>query len=152
MASIPVPAEMPGVAGIFIGGCVDRGEGSRFRARAHAHNHSGANYGWICFLSEKRVFTAGNKPSRILWHEYAHILTPKHGHDDAWRATMKNLGQPLPARYKKAKRPKHTRWGPKVPVGTPPPPRPGAGFELDSMHWYEGRTQVVIQYRWIEAV
>ena len=107
MATLPKPQEMPLLSGIFVGGCVDRGEGSRFRARAHAHNRrNDLSFGWVCFLSEKRVLTASGKPSRILWHEYAHILTPNHGHDDAWRATMKRLGQPLPQRYQKKKRAK----------------------------------------------
>jgi hypothetical protein len=109
---IKAPESMPAVAGIFAWGCVVRGEGSSFRKMAHAHNTKGGPYvGWICFRSTKRLPALAllddprwdaevvGKPNRILMHEYAHILTPGHGHDDAWRATMRRLGQPIPARY-----------------------------------------------------
>jgi len=97
------------VKGIFVGGCVERGVGSSFRAKAHAHCFLQDPYfGWICVRSAKRLGEVQGheitKPSALLWHEYAHILTPNHYHDDAWRATMKVLGQPVPEQYKKKKR------------------------------------------------
>ncbi|MBI4312054.1 MAG: hypothetical protein HY681_09765 [Chloroflexi bacterium] len=108
---------MPGVVGVFVGGCIARGEGSSFRARAHAHNSTKDPwYGWVCIRSARRLGDTAPcddpawdaivvKPSRVLWHEYAHILTPNHWHDDAWRQAMRDLRQPIPARYAKKPRP-----------------------------------------------
>ena len=99
---IKIPDEFkqfPQLKGIFVGGCVDRGEGSSFRAQAHAHtSKTDKNYHWICVRSAKRLYMSDGRPSRLLWHELAHIITD-HGHDDKWRAEMKRLGQPLPKQY-----------------------------------------------------
>ena len=100
----------PQVVGVFVGGCVKRGEGSSFRAKAHAHTaKADRSYHWICVRSVKRVgeWVAGSglpkradgvilKPSRLLMHEYAHVLTD-HGHDDTWRVVMRELHQPIEA-------------------------------------------------------
>ncbi len=42
--------------GVFVGGCIDRGEGSSFRARAHAHTSLvSPHYGWVCVRALWRV-------------------------------------------------------------------------------------------------
>lgn len=95
------------IAGIYVGGCVDRGDGSSFRAQAHAHVEP-PNKGWICVRSAKRLYMADGRPSRTLMHEYAHILS-NSGHTDKWRTQMQALGQPIPKRYKKRRVCKHTK-------------------------------------------
>ena len=93
-----VPSGLPGVAGIFVGGCVKRGLASSFRAKGHAHNErTDPHLGWICIRSARRVWTDAGKPTRLLWHEYAHVLTPGHGHDDAWREAMRFPAARCPA-------------------------------------------------------
>lgn len=65
----------------FVGGCVRRGEGSRFRAKAHTHDDK-----WICFLSSKWI-----NCKELLIHELAHALTTL-GHVDKWREKVLELG------------------------------------------------------------
>ncbi len=49
-------AKYPQFKGLFVGGCVERGDGSRFRRKAHAHTSKrDALRGWICVLSPKRL-------------------------------------------------------------------------------------------------
>ena len=82
-----------GYKGTFVGGCVERGDGSSFRRRAHAHCFdSDPLKGWICVRSPKRLRMANGKPSMLMLHEMAHILTPNHWHDDVWRSKVRELG------------------------------------------------------------
>lgn len=76
--------------GVFVGGCVARGVGSRFRAKAHAHV-KGPHFGWICFLSAKWLHVPE------LWHhEIAHIVAGE-GHTEFWRTMVIQLGGTLDA-------------------------------------------------------
>lgn len=113
--TVAVPRTMPQIKGIFLGGCVRNGVGSSFRAQAHAHNHKTDEYfGWVCFRSIRRLGGYAlvecddgttevqiTKPSKVLIHEWAHILTPGEGHTDRWRAMMQKLGQRIPKNCQK---------------------------------------------------
>ena len=97
-----------GLKGIFVGGCFERGIGSSFRSTAHAHNCNtkpewADRFGWICVRSTRKVLRDNGTPTPVMWHELAHILTPNHGHDDAWRAKMHELGQQVRGKYKSRK-------------------------------------------------
>lgn len=84
--------KFPEVKGIFVGGCIKRGEGSRFRAKAHTHTLKGDEHqGWICVLSAKRLASRW-----IMLHEAAHAITGL-GHVDKWRAKLLEIGGTLDA-------------------------------------------------------
>lgn len=94
-----------GYKGTFVGGCIERGDGSSFRRKAHAHNyHKDPHFGWICVRSAKRLYTRPGQPSNLMWHEMSHIVTPNHGHDDVWRAKAREMGVHLGKRYEKKAR------------------------------------------------
>lgn len=69
----PEALRHPEVRGVFIGGCVERGVGSSFRAKAQAHTH-GARRGWVCFRSARWLGCRA-----LLLHELAHVVT-REGH------------------------------------------------------------------------
>jgi hypothetical protein len=103
MPRVEYPAfqQYPAFKGVFVGGCIDRGDGSSFRAKGHAHTKE-PNHGWICVRSAKRLYVRGtNRPSKLMWHELAHILTG-HGHDDTWRKGVRRLGGSIHHRETKA--------------------------------------------------
>lgn len=96
----------PKVKGIFVGGCVTRGEGSSFRAQAHSHTRTTDIWGgWICVRSIKRVFMAdGIRPSNLILHELAHHLAgDSHWHDDTWMMIIHELGGQIDKQYKNTK-------------------------------------------------
>lgn len=82
----------PEFKGLFVGGCVDRGDGSSFRAKAHAHTGD-SNKGWICVRAARRVGDT-SKPNMLMLHEVAHLISG-HGHDDVWRKAAKSIGYRL---------------------------------------------------------
>lgn len=80
----------PYVEGIFVGGCVERGVGSSFRAKAHAHV-KGSFAGWICFRKRERL-----EDRMLCLHELAHVIT-REGHTKNWRACVLRIGGTLDA-------------------------------------------------------
>ena len=92
------------VRGLSVGQCVD---GSRLDPNVYAHAHQypkDANHGWICIRSPRHVLRRGSRhlPATVM-HEFAHLLAAA-GHDEDWRRTMRELGQPIPAAYRRRKR------------------------------------------------
>ena len=77
------------VRGLYVGGCVARGPGSRFRAKAHAHT-GGEHQGWLCFLSERRL-----RDRLLVLHELAHLKAGAVGHTDSWRRVLIEIGGTL---------------------------------------------------------
>ena len=76
-----------GFRGIFVGGCIERKEGSSFRRKAHAHCYKKEDkyFGYICVRSPKRLYMKDGKASLLLWHEMAHIVTrASHGTRKFW--------------------------------------------------------------------
>lgn len=92
----------PDVRGVCIGCCVD-GKPLSTDYDAHAHLYiEGERYpGFICFRTERAL--AGVNPikvGRTSIHELAHLIANQH-HSEAWRNTMRQLGQPIPAAYRR---------------------------------------------------
>jgi hypothetical protein len=98
------------VRGVSVGQCVD---GSPLASDVYAHAHQypkDSNHGWICIRSPRDVLKRGSRHlSTTVMHELAHLVAAA-GHDDAWRRTMRELGQPIPAAFRKrSKRRSKTR-------------------------------------------
>jgi hypothetical protein len=97
---VPVPDDMPGVRGVFLGGCVANGIGTRLgngrRPHHRAHAHLGKEdpfHGWVCFQNPEFL-----QIPQLRAHELAHVTTDQ-GHTAAWRAEMTRQGQEIPPRY-----------------------------------------------------
>ena len=89
-------------ARVFVGGCIERGDGSSFRAKAHAHCRPLTNkcLGWICVRSWRRLGiivenengqTEIIKPSKMMLHELAHIIS-EQGHSQKFYQTVRAIG------------------------------------------------------------
>lgn len=81
-------------AKVFVGGCIERGDGSSFRRSAHAHCMKGDKYkGWICVRSKKpeTLRLPDGEPTNLMKHEYAHILT-EQGHTKKFWETLYSIG------------------------------------------------------------
>jgi len=83
---------------VFVGGCVERGDGSSFRAKAHAHCYpSDKHRNWVCIRSAKRLLTPAGLPSLLLWEEIAHCLIPfSNGHNATFYRKLKELSGVMP--------------------------------------------------------
>lgn len=103
---VPVPENMPGVKGIFLGGCIERGiariSDKVFCEDAHAHTH-GSRAGWICFQLPE--YFRSPESHHLRMHELAHIMTGE-GHTDGWRKALEALGEEVPPRYHHRRRKK----------------------------------------------
>lgn len=89
------------VRGVTIGCCVN---GSRLPANVAAHAHLAVKNerhpGQICVQATDAFRRGSAHVSRIVMHEVAHLIANGH-HSADWRTTMRQLGQPIPAAYKK---------------------------------------------------
>ena len=91
----------PQFRGLFVGGCVERGDGSSFRRRAHAHMGRLEFWGWICVRSPKRLRNPKGVPSLLMWHELTHLVSGQ-GHTAKFERVMRELcGRSDVAGYRK---------------------------------------------------
>lgn len=82
-----------GFKGLWVKGCVSRGEGSNIRRSAHTHFQPDDEWkGFICVKGYRRLRQKNGKPTLLIWHELAHVLCgPRHWHDKIWQDTMRTL-------------------------------------------------------------
>jgi hypothetical protein len=89
--------------GVHVGGCVAGRRWPRqsdWDIEAHAHNADHDPwFGWICVASERSLFTASRRPTRVMAHEYAHLLAPNSRHGAAWQEAVTELGYPSEAEW-----------------------------------------------------
>jgi hypothetical protein len=83
-----------GFRGVFMGGCIERKEGSSIRRSAHAHgNKKGKYFGWICMKSGKpERFVKNGKLSNLAKHELSHIVSATNDHGKEFCNALIDLG------------------------------------------------------------
>lgn len=84
-----------GFRGVFMGGCIERKEGSSIRRSAHTHgDKKGRYFGWICMKSSKpeRFVDNKGKLTNLAKHELAHILSSGNGHGRQFCEALIDLG------------------------------------------------------------
>ena len=83
-----------GFRGVFLGGCIERKEGSSIRRSAHAHGDKKFPYfGWICMKSRKpERFVNKGKLTTLAKHELAHILSSSNGHGKDFCNSLIDIG------------------------------------------------------------
>ena len=100
IVNFPEFTAYPQFRGLFVGGCVKRGDGSSFRRKAHAH-FKGDRQGWICVRSAKRLRNPKGEPSLLMWHELTHLVSAQ-GHTAKFERVMRELcGRSHIAGYRK---------------------------------------------------
>lgn len=81
----------PDLVGIATGGCVaNRSWGNQW-AHAHCRRKGNEPFGWICIRFEKWTTTPDGRPTPLLLHELAHIITDEE-HNQAWADKLTELG------------------------------------------------------------
>jgi len=64
-----------GFRGVWLGGCIERKEGSNIRRSAHSHSKKDNYFGWICMKSAKpERFISNGKLTNLAKHELAHLI------------------------------------------------------------------------------
>jgi len=70
-----------GYRGTFLGGCIERKEGSNIRSSAHVHcGNTDPFFGWVCIKSKKEGRVVRDGKATNLWkHELANLMSVKQG-------------------------------------------------------------------------
>lgn len=83
------------IKGVFVGGCVEHGEGI-WRTpgmAAHSHLNRGPAQNWICLTEDRFLLMVdgSGRPNPVLTHEAGHVVTGQ-AHTREWAATVRKMG------------------------------------------------------------